>query len=150
MALPERTKLDRVRRVERLRAGEERMARAAFQQALGTLRAAEEREALCRGAYRDIMADANRKLQGVIDVGRLPILQLMVNDARRALQAAERGRTLAATQAAAAEAKWVETKRALQVMEKAQERALGALRSTVGRREQQELDELATLRAGRP
>ena len=149
MAVAERTRLERFARLGRLRRGEERLARAAFQQAWAVQHQAEERVVVCRGAYRDIMLAANEKLRGVIDVKRLPVMQLMVADARRALQMAERQLATAERQSEEKRELWLSARQEMRVMDQAEGQAKTALMQVVRRAEQGQIDEVATLRAAR-
>ncbi|MEO7993422.1 MAG: flagellar FliJ family protein [bacterium] len=147
--LPERTRHRRMERLGRLRSGEERLARLRLQEALASRLQAEERVALCRAAYREIMVSANERLKGVIDLTRLPLVQLMVSDARRAMHHAETALLAASKVVQNRQAEWQTARQAERVMERAVENAGTALHRAVERVEQGRIDEVVTLRFGR-
>lgn len=144
-----REKLDRIRRLERLRNGEERLARSRYQQALANERTIDERLRVLRRAYQDILNDGNRKLIGEVNVRRLPLLQLMVADARRAVEAAERSLIAAEALSERMRVAWLAARQEWQVMDKATGIATGVWQGAVRTEEQRQLDDLTVLRHGR-
>jgi len=144
-----RLRLERMERLERLRSGETRLARVQYQQALAEERTAEDRLLLCQRAYREILADGNHKLQGEVNVRRLPLLQLMVADARRAMEGAERQLQAARASAARQQQRWLAARQEEQIMTRAAGAARQQWQGAVRTLEQKQLDELTILRYGR-
>lgn len=142
-------RLDRIRRLERLRQGEERLARTRYQQALSNEREIEARLTILQGAYRDILEDGNRKLRGEVNVRRLPLLQLMVADARRAVENATRSLHAAQAYSERMRAAWLAARTEMRIMESATNLAKTGWQGTVRTLEQHQLDEITVLRHAR-
>jgi len=144
-----RVKLERIKRLERLRQGEERLARTRYQQALANERDIEAHLEILKRAYQDILEDGNRKLRGEVNVRRLPLLQLMVADSRRAVENAQRSLNAASAHSERMRTAWLAARTEMRIMESATTLAKSGWQGAVRGLEQHQLDEITVLRHAR-